>query len=109
MKLTFLLIVAASLNASAGIASWYGWDHAGRTMANGRPFNPMAMTCASWHHPFGTKLRVTNIATGKSVVVIVTDRGPAKRLRRQVDLSLAAFSAIANPKRGLAKVRCTPI
>jgi rare lipoprotein A len=59
-------------------------------MANGRRLNDNDLTCASWDYRFGTRLRVTNCHNGKSVVVVVTDRGPAKRLYRKgcvVDLS----------------------
>lgn len=76
-------------------------------MANGKPFVPSALTCASWEYPIGTRLRVTNVATGESVSVIVTDRGPSKRLVAQgriIDLSEAAFRAIAAPKLGLVRV-----
>lgn len=71
-----------------GTASWYGIQHQGRTMANGKPFNRHALTAASWGYPFGTKLRVTR--GSYSVVVTITDRGPAKRLHRIIDLSEAA-------------------
>jgi rare lipoprotein A len=98
-----LLVLAASV--SAGTASWYGEEHRGRLTANGERFNPDHLTCASWHHPFGTKLRVTNQRNGKSVVVVVTDRGPARRLRREIDLSAAAFRSIEDPRRGLTQVR----
>lgn len=91
-----------------GIASWYGPDHAGKPTANGEPFDPQAMTAASWHHPFGTMLEVTNAATGKTVVVRVNDRGPAKRLGRLIDLSLASFAEIADPDQGLVRVEVKP-
>lgn len=88
-----------------GIASWYGPECHGKLMANGQPFDMNALTCASWHHPFGTKLRVTNISNGRAVVVTVTDRGPAKRLKRAIDLSRAAFESIADLKVGLITVQ----
>jgi rare lipoprotein A len=75
-------------------------------MANGQPFNPAAMTCASWDYPFGTKLRIEHNA--KAVVVTVTDRGPAKRLYRKgrkLDLSRAAFKQLAPLDKGLIRVR----
>lgn len=95
---------AEAAEARVGIASWYGESHRGRLMANGRPFNPDAMTCASWHHPLGTVLRVTRLETGKSVLVTVTDRGPARRLKREVDLSRAAFRRLAPLKNGLTRI-----
>ena len=94
-----MLVCAA---AQAGTASWYGWEHAGKPTANGERFDPTGLTAASWHHPFGARLLVTS--GRRSVVVRVNDRGPAKRLRREIDLSLGAFSRIADPRVGLIEV-----
>jgi rare lipoprotein A len=91
-----------------GWASWYGHELAGRPMANGRPFDPTKLTCASWFYPLGTRLRVT--AGARSVVVTVTDRGPATPLVRQgriIDLSRAAFSRLAPLRQGLVRVHVT--
>lgn len=88
------------------ISSWYGPECAGKPMANGKPFNPAAMTCASWDYPLGTKLRIEHNA--RSVVVTVTDRGPAKRLCREgrrLDLSQGAFRRLAPLERGLIRVK----
>jgi rare lipoprotein A len=85
-----------------GTASFYGAGHHGRPMANGRPFNMHALTAAMWGVPFGTKYRVTH--KGKSVVVTITDRGPAKRLKRAIDLSQAAFAKIAPLNKGVIPV-----
>ena len=49
-------------NGAVGVASWYGEDHRGKLMANGRPFDPDALTCATWDHPFGTRLKVTTMS-----------------------------------------------
>ncbi len=89
-----------------GIASWYSEKDPGinRHTANGEVFDDSAMTCADWHHPFGTKLKVVNLANGKSVVCRVNDRGPAKRLNRVIDLTKAAFRRIAEPRKGLVRV-----
>src|SRR5688572_3401378 len=97
--------LASSATAELGIASWYGEELAGKKMANGRPFDPSKLTCAHWDHKFGTRLKVTNIANGKSVVVVCTDRGPHKGLRRAIDLSEAAFKRIAPLKQGLTRVK----
>lgn len=82
-------------------ASWYGERYNGRKTASGEVFDSKKMTAASWDYPFGTKLRVWN--GSRFVVVRVNDRGPAKRLlsTRQLDLSLAAFSRLADPAAGL--------
>lgn len=89
-----------------GTASWYGDECRGLPQANGKPFIPEALTVASWHHKLGTKLRVTT-SEGKSVVVTVEDRGPAKRLvakGRILDLSAGAFSQLADRKAGLVVI-----
>jgi rare lipoprotein A len=88
------------------ISSWYGAECEGKLMANGKPFNPAAMTCASWDYPFGTQLRIVHNA--RSIKVTVTDRGPAKRLYRKgrrLDLSRAAFKQLAPLDKGLIRVR----
>jgi peptidoglycan lytic transglycosylase len=63
-----------------------------------------AMTCAHPTAPFGTRLRVTDLETGRSVVVTVTDRGPFTE-GRIVDLSLAAARTLRMVDRGVARVR----
>jgi rare lipoprotein A len=63
-----------------------------------------ALTCAHPSAPFGTRLKVTDLETGREVVVTVTDRGPFVR-GRVVDLSLAAARALRMVERGVAKVR----
>src|SRR5690606_37770761 len=85
-----------------GVASFYSDAHHGKTMANGEPFNMHAMTAAMWGPEFGTRFRVTH--GDKSVVVTITDRGPAKRLNRVIDLSLGAFERLAHRDVGLIKV-----
>jgi rare lipoprotein A len=90
-----------------GTASWYSETDPFINLrtANGEIFDDTRMTCASWDYPFGTRLRVTNLQNGKSVIVRVNDRGPAKRLRRIVDLTRSAFRRIADTKTGIIKVR----
>ncbi len=94
-----------------GKASWYGGDFEkeslNKTTANGEIFNPEALTCASWYYPFGTKLRITNLANGESIEVRVNDRGP-NRIElpdRIIDLTRRAFREIADSDRGLIDVR----
>jgi len=77
-------------------------------MANGDRFNPDTLTAASWFYAFGTKVVVTH--NHRSIVVEITDRGPAKRLvnaGRKIDLSRAAFARLANPDLGLISVTIT--
>ena len=85
-------------------ATYYGDKYKTvRHTANGQVFNMHAMTCAApKHYKFGTKLRVTNVANGKSVVVTVTDRGGFGN--RCVDLTYGAFGKIANHRSGRIKV-----
>ncbi len=98
-------LAAAPLPSYSGIASWYGGgEKLNRCTASGEPFDPMELTCASWRHPFGTILRVTNLSNGLTVRVRVNDRGPHRRLNRAIDLSRAAFSQIADLKKGLIPV-----
>lgn len=92
-----------------GRASWYGEGYRGKKMANGRPFDPEAMTCASWDFPFGTLLRVMNPRTGRSVIVEVTDRGPALWTKCTIDLSSRAFRRIEDPARGKCDVHISRV
>lgn len=83
-------------------------------MANGHKFDPDQMTAASWFYPLGTRVRVTVNAANfesRSVTVIITDRGPAKRFvqdGRVIDLASAAFRKIAHPELGLIGVTVEP-
>lgn len=109
----FLLLINSALadvTPDTGMASWYGEDHRGRLMANGRRFNPDKLTAASWFYPLGTKVRVTLKSENqipRSVLVTITDRGPAKELVRDgriIDLTHAAFKRLGHPKVGLVAV-----
>ena len=77
----------------AGQASWYGPGFHGRRTANGETFNTNALTAAHRTLPFGTRIRVTNPKTGRSIVVRVNDRGPYAH-GRVIDLSRASAQAI---------------
>lgn len=91
---------------ATGVASWYGDELKGRPMANGQPFDPNRLTCASWFYDFGTRLHVQH--EDRAVVVLVTDRGPAAKLVRQgriIDLSRAAFARLAPLGKGVIRVR----
>lgn len=92
-----------------GIASWYGKQHQGLKMANGKRFDRRKLTAASWYVPLGTVLRVVNLENGKSVTVTVTDRGPNLRLHRIVDLSEAAARELGYVEKGLTPVFVSPI
>ena len=76
-----------------GVASCYGPGFHGRRTANGEKFNTHALTAAHKTLPFGSRVRVTNERTGRSVVVRINDRGPYAH-GRVIDLSKAAAQAV---------------
>ena len=87
-------------------ASWMGEELRDKKMANGKPFDPDKLTCASWDVPLGTKLLIVRHA--KEVIVTVTDRGPAWKLYRKgrkLDLSRAAFKRLAPLEKGVIRIR----
>jgi rare lipoprotein A len=85
------------------VASWYGSQHHGKLMANGRPFDMYADTVAHKSLPLGTPLTLTNPQTGTSVKVQVTDRGPYIP-GRNIDLSYGAAQKLGVVKNGVAKL-----
>ena len=87
--------------ASDGLASFYA---DGARTANGEKFDPHELTAAHPSLPFGTRLRVTNVATGRSVIVRVNDRGPFVP-GRVVDVSYSAAETLGIVGRGIAKVK----
>jgi rare lipoprotein A len=86
---------------SYGIASFYSDD---QQTANGEKFNPNALTAAHPTLPFGTRLRVTNVTTGRFVTVRINDRGPYVP-GRVVDVSYSAAESLGIVDRGIAKVK----
>ena len=86
-----------------GLASFYADSLRGRPTASGAPYDPLALTCAHRTHPFGSRVRVTELAGGRSVVVTVNDRGPFVA-GRVIDLSRAAAAALGMVERGVARV-----
>jgi rare lipoprotein A len=87
--------------SSFGVASFYS---EGIKTANGEKFDPGELTAASPSLPFGTRLRVTNVSNGRSVVVRVNDRGPFVP-GRVVDVSYSAAETLGMVGRGTAKVK----
>jgi rare lipoprotein A len=104
------LLTGQSLAAgnSCGTASWYGPGFHGRTAASGETYNQNAMTAAHKTLPFGTKVKVVNQKTGKSVTVKINDRGPYHG-GRVIDLSKAAASQLGIIKAGTGKVCFTRV
>jgi rare lipoprotein A len=87
-----------------GMASWYGAPYHNRRGSNGEIYNMHAMTAAHLTLPLGSVVRITNLKTGHSALVRITDRGPFVP-GRIVDLSLAAAKALDVYLPGTAKVR----
>lgn len=97
--------VTARMYNKAGQASYYHNKFNGRKTASGEKFSNSKLTAAHRKLPFGTRVRVTNVANGKSVVVVINDRGPFKK-SREIDLSKRAFMDITdNKNHGLLKVK----
>jgi rare lipoprotein A len=96
---------AADVKDFSGPAAYYSEDYKGRT-ASGSEYDPNKFTCAHRTLPFGTRLRVTDRRSHRSVVVVVTDRGPFNK-GRVIDLSLAAAKALRMTARGVIAVTAT--
>jgi rare lipoprotein A len=92
---------SAPAEAQVGIASYY---KSGRTTANGERFNPNGFTAAHRSLKFGTRVRVTDLKTGRSVIVRINDRGPFVG-GRIIDLTYGAAKAVGIHNSGLAKVQ----
>jgi len=86
------------------VASWYGRAFAGKRTANGERYDPSELTAAHRSLKLGTHVRVTEMRSGRSVTVRITDRGPYRR-GRGIDLSMAAAKHLGILHKGLAKVR----
>lgn len=86
-----------------GVASWYGPGFHGRRTANGERFNQNALTAAHRSLPFGTRVKVTNVRNGRSVVVRINDRGPFSG-GRIIDLAAGAANAIGLKSSGVGTV-----
>jgi rare lipoprotein A len=95
---------ATALTSETGLASWYGPPYHKRRGSNGEFYNMHAMTAAHRTLPLGSIVRVTNLKTGSSALVRITDRGPFIP-GRVVDLSLAAARKVDVYQPGVAQVR----
>lgn len=118
-KIIALSLACFSLGfTQTGTASWYSteackhWERKGIydcPTASGQSLYELQRTgvafAAHAQARFGTHFKVTNLANGRSTVVVIKDRGPHPRLRRVIDLSETAFRSIANPTLGLITVK----
>ena len=98
---TYYPMTSAAGYSEQGIASWYGYESGNRT-AMGTRFKPQGYTAAHKTLPLPSKVRVTNLHNGRSIIVLVNDRGPFKK-NRLIDLSHGAAKKIG--LHGLAKVK----
>ena len=105
IELIFLIFAGCSslLAQERGMASFYSNKMHGRRMSNGERYHRDSLTCAHARYALGTLLKVTNVKTGKNVVVRVTDRCAAHR-RRIIDLSMAAAKELGIVQAGIAMV-----
>ncbi|HVB79722.1 MAG TPA: septal ring lytic transglycosylase RlpA family protein [Candidatus Binataceae bacterium] len=96
-------IPASSAGGRVTIASWYGPGFIGQRTASGEVYHRSDLTAASRSLPLGTRVRVTNLSTGRAVVVRINDRGPYVR-GRGLDLSQRAAERIGLNRSGVARV-----
>jgi rare lipoprotein A len=97
-------IVPAAGTSEVGVASWYGPGYHGRRTSSGEVFDQDALTAAHPDWAFGTRVRVTFLATGRSVVVTINDRF-GRHKGRIIDLSRGAARAIGLIGPGTGRVR----
>jgi len=96
------------LETREGLASYYGKDFHGKITASGVRFNMNAMVAAHPSYPFGTLIRVTNLANGRSTGVRILDRGPTPQHRADgivIDVSRRAAEVLGFIQQGRARVR----
>jgi peptidoglycan lytic transglycosylase len=84
-------------------ASYYGDEFAWRPTASGEPYDPSKLSAAHRTLPLGTRLKVTNLKNGRSVLVTINDRGPYVS-PRELDLSLGAARKLGIIRQGVARV-----
>ncbi|MDM8545366.1 septal ring lytic transglycosylase RlpA family protein [Candidatus Venteria ishoeyi] len=94
---------ASDFEHQTGLASYYSDKLQGRSTASGQPYDKDKLSAAHLSLPFGTLLRVTNLANGKHVIIPVNDRGPY-RDKRIIDVSRKAAEALDMISAGIIKV-----
>lgn len=95
--------VEAAKEKISGMVSWYADKFHGKKTSSGEVYNKTQLTAAHRTLPFGTKVKVTNVKNGKSVVVKINDRGPHSKAR-VLDLSKAAFTEIGSIDSGVLNI-----
>ena len=95
---------AHELERQTGVASYYGSEFQGRPTASGARYDEHRMTAAHRSLPFGSRVRVTNLANDRSVIVTINDRGPFGR-GRIIDVSRRAARRLGFLGAGTARVR----
>ncbi len=93
---------------SNGVCVYYARMHNGHITAGGEKFDSEALTAAHRQYPMGTKLKVTNLANSKNVIVRVNDRGPFNK-GRDLSVTRRAARELGFLKEGIAKVRIEPV
>jgi rare lipoprotein A len=96
--------VASARASQAGVASWYGPGFHGKATASGVIYNQHDLTAAHQTLPLGTRVMVTNLDNGKSIEVLINDRGPFAK-GRIIDLSFAAGQSLGMIRAGTIPVR----
>lgn len=99
----FFFFAGFGQKPQTGKASFYAKSFAGKLTASGERFNPKEYTAAHRHFPFGTKIRITNLANDRSIVVRINDRGPYVS-DRIIDVSPITARKLGFIKRGVANV-----
>ena len=97
------IAVEAAKEKISGMVSWYADKFHGKKTSSGEVYNKTELTAAHRSLPFGTKVKVTNVKNGKSVVVKINDRGPHSK-SRVLDLSKAAFTEIGSIDSGVLNI-----
>ena len=107
MKRVFLalaaLVCASGMALAGPVTGFASYYKSGKVTANGERFNPHGLTAAHRSLPFGTRVKVTNLRNGRSVIVRINDRGPFIR-GRIMDLSLGAAQVVGLTASGVARI-----
>ena len=98
------VVTGCASSSGSGLASYYADRYQGHKTASGERFDGARLTAAHRTLPFGTRVRVTNLDNGRSVVVRVNDRGPFAS-GRVIDLSQAAARQLDMLRAGVARVK----